>query len=160
MPRPIGVPNRNRATPELREKLFWSLVRIGGLDECWEWQRPLDTQTGYGRYENRGAHRKAFEFSRGKIPTGLLVCHRCDNRACCNPLHLFSGTIAENNQDMWRKGRSKNNPRTYLTHDQVRFIRKIWVPYKYSIKQIANDFGFNYKSTENAVRTNKFKSVI
>ena len=159
MPRPVGIPNRNRSTPELREKLFWSFVKIGGLDECWNWLRPLDIATGYGRYEGRGAHRKAFEYSRGKIPEALLVCHHCDNRACCNPVHLFAGTIADNNRDMWKKGRGKNNPKSFLKPDQVRLIRRIWIPYRYSARQIAKDFGFNYKSVENVVSNGKFKSV-
>lgn len=89
---------------------FWAKVDIRGSDECWEWQGALTR--GYGRLK-RGdgtkklaySHRVAYELKNGPIPEGMLICHKCDNRPCCNPAHLFIGTQMDNVRDMINKGR-------------------------------------------------------
>lgn len=100
---------------------FWSCVDKAGEDECWEWKRGKNTG-GYGLfsvrntpadYERTGrtrgqvlAHRAAFYLAHGELEEYLHICHSCDNPKCCNPAHLWRGSIFDNVWDMIGKGRA------------------------------------------------------
>lgn len=90
-----------------RQRPFWSLVLKS--DYCWEWQ--ACRVSGYGNYRYEGrmqkAHRISWLLSFGPIPLDMCVLHRCDNRSCVRPDHLFLGTVDDNNKDRANKGRSK-----------------------------------------------------
>jgi hypothetical protein len=107
-PKPIPV------FTDVQTANFWSKVLIKGLSECWPW-RAGNFNTGYGcvsiNGDAFGSHRVAFFLATGIDPIGLCVLHRCDNRPCCNPAHLFSGTLEDNNADMKAKGRAASGDR-------------------------------------------------
>jgi hypothetical protein len=84
---------------------FWRRVEKG--PGCWEWRGPRDAR-GYGvTGHDIRAHRAAYELTKGPIPIGLVLCHRCDNPGCCNPAHAFVSTPAGNVYDMVSKGRNR-----------------------------------------------------
>lgn len=94
-------------------------AQFNGIDGCWNWPGSVNVETGYGQFmtrENgrsrlRSVHRFSFECFVGPILNGLQTLHRCDNRRCFNPAHLFSGTQKENIDDMFSKGRQAPYPR-------------------------------------------------
>lgn len=118
--------------PRLTEKQiahFWSKIQIAGEDECWNWLGC--SIRGYGcitfQYITYRANRIAYFLSRNKDPNELVICHTCDNPSCCNPKHLWAGTMADDTQDMVAKGRSSKGSKhhnTQFTNTQVRRIRK------------------------------------
>jgi hypothetical protein len=106
---------------------FWSKV-VPRETGCWEWTGHT-LANGYGRigWNHRGysCHRLAYQFAFGD-PGELMVCHVCDNRKCCNPLHLFLGDHTANMADAKRKGRTLQGERNLsakLTEETVRKIR-------------------------------------
>lgn len=102
--------------------------RLDRRADCWYWTGARKTN-GYGNVCFRGkwfqAHRVMWVIHNGAIPDGIMVLHRCDNRACCNPKHLFLGTHTDNMRDMVAKGRGRLIARwaARLTEDQVCAIR-------------------------------------
>lgn len=143
------------------ESRFWSRVNQLGLDECWEWTHKRNP-AGYGLFTmNRKhylSHRLAWRFLIGPIPNGMCVCHRCDNRSCCNPAHLFLGTQADNNKDCIANGRADNflkrdkrgekNGRSKLTKELVKDIRSM-LDSGATYESISNLFGICKSSVYN-----------
>src|SRR3990167_5485175 len=126
------------------KKLFESCMPVTETG-CWIWMKTCDRK-GYGQTCLNGkrirAHRASFLVYKGAIPDGLCVLHKCDTPSCINTAHLFLGTVADNNKDAGRKGRSKklfgeSNGASKLTACQVKTIRKD----KRTLRAIAKDYG-------------------
>lgn len=117
---------------EADQKAFWSNVKTGKADECWEWQGVIKNN-GYGSFPFRRklfvASRVALVLSGVFLRTKLMALHSCDNRACCNPNHLRPGTCWDNTQDASSRNRlrgyeGKGRKREKLTASIVREVRE------------------------------------
>lgn len=162
-------------TPET----FWSRVRRGSDTDCWEWCGGT-TSSGYGNLSWHGvhvqAHRVAYALSYGGIAlqTGFrhegkakrykrFVLHKCDNRLCCNPKHLFLGSMRANLLDAYAKGR-KTQPKSQhvnakLSADQVRAIRAAYDAGDTRQVDLAAKYGVSQRAISLIVRRETYKDI-
>lgn len=65
---------------------------------CWEWTGQRCHGYGYVKVAGKiiGAHRIAYERTRGPIAPGMVIDHLCRRPLCVNPEHLEVVTPAEN----------------------------------------------------------------
>jgi hypothetical protein len=114
----------------------WKLSSNG----CWEW---IGVANRYGNFSSQAmgfrdgisAHRASWILHKGPIPRSMFVLHRCDNKQCVNPEHLFLGTQSDNMKDKFLKGRQsphlppvltgQNNKSAKLCEEDVRRMREL-----------------------------------
>src|SRR5687767_13592759 len=122
-----AVPHTVRVTEQpatlLEAARFWAKAARPPIG-CWEWQFSLN-KFGYGKLgwkrKTCAAHRIAWWLTYGPIPEGLHVCHRCNNKRCVRPDHLYLATDDQNRRDAIRDGLFKRPLRqpSKLTPAQV-----------------------------------------
>lgn len=138
--------------PNIKDR-FWSKVDKRGSNACWEWK--ANKVHGYGLLATKSksapirAHRLSWMLHYGEIPSGMAICHSCDNPGCVNPNHLMLGTQKANIIDAAKKGKLKffhigtgeNNNAAKLSDEQVRSMRCDYATGKFTYKEMAKKYG-------------------
>lgn len=146
---------------------FWSKVRKGADDECWDWMGSTNN-TGYGTVGWHGINYTAHRVSAWL--SGLVespsrpahsmdkghVLHKCDNRRCCNPNHFFIGSYSDNQRDAYKKKRrvqpkGEAHSNAKLTNEQAAEIRRRYAAGEYQIP-LAQEYGVSQRAISLIVR--------
>lgn len=148
------------------EKVAYYTDDSAGPDACWPWTGSCQP-SGYGQvYVNNSncyGHVLSFEVHKGRIPTGMIVRHTCDNPPCVNPSHLVLGTKADNSRDMVRRGRStrgERHPDAKLAANDVVAIRMRYAAGGIRQKDLAAEYGVTRSNIDAIVNYRSWKHVV
>ena len=130
---------------------------------CWNWTGAINSG-GYGSFLLNGvigsASRAAWLLFVGLIPEGQVVCHRCDNRKCVRPTHLFLGTTKDNVADAVDKGRHPMPKATRrMTPETVKTMRTRRTAGERQTV-LAKEYGMSQAQVSNIVRGQHWKEVV
>ena len=172
--------NQSSPIPYVLQFKLWSKVKIAGENpdnnfytNCWEYQG-LKNHFGHGRFSHRQqmyqAHRVAYCFAHGlditTFSADTVVRHKCDNPCCVNPLHLETGSQADNQLDMELRGRNPKGTThgmSSINIQQVLAIRYLYENAKAvpgTGKAIAERLSISQKVVSDVVTGKTWSSVV
>lgn len=134
--------------------------------DCWNWIGALGPD-GYGRITYSGKQYRPHVLSMilsGVEPRkGEMVCHRCDNKRCVNPNHLYLGNAKTNSRDAVERGllcTGEAHHRAKLTDARVREMRALHASGNFSIQKIADCYGVTRITASRAISGKTWRQVI
>lgn len=152
-------------TPALRKR-FFAKVRLGEASECWPWL--ASTRSGYGAIKVarrvHSCHRVSYVLANGEPADGQVIAHKCDNKVCCNPLHLEAVSPAKNNRDAFDRltrfmPRGEQMECSVLNDELVIRIRRLHIPGVFSVTRIARLLGVSRSAVKGVIEGRNWKHV-
>uniref|UniRef100_A0A6M3K4F7 Putative homing endonuclease n=1 Tax=viral metagenome TaxID=1070528 RepID=A0A6M3K4F7_9ZZZZ len=150
------------------EKRFWSKVDTKGSDDCWEWKASINSG-GYGTFnwfgDVIGAHQVSWILINGSIPKDKWILHKCGNRRCTNPDHLYAGTPSDNMNDRaiknsenqgWGQGKLREGEIWLIRRLKVLKSQGIVKRYRFSERLVAKMFKVNHCTIHSIWGSDKF----
>jgi len=140
---------------------FWDRVVMIPEHPCWDWNGAMVRGYGYLGTAPFYAHRMSWAIHFGQIPRGMCVLHKCDNRACTRPDHLFIGTRIDNAKDRNLKGRQargESHACCRLSGHEASQIRDL-LKCGWKHGDVAAEYGVSQCHVYNIERREKWKHV-
>ena len=134
---------------DIQDRLFAKVVKTNG---CWNWTGATNG-SGYGYISCEGkpigVHRLSYILHTGPIPKGKHILHKCDNRRCVNPAHLYAGTSVNNANDRW-----KRNSRSSEAKKTTRFELRLSEQELQALSKLTQQAGLTSRSkwVQNQIR--------
>lgn len=160
-------PKTGRFEPLDPREYFYDNLEKDEATGCWNWTGTM-FDGGYGVFKCLAVQKMPMNASRGSwivhngpISRDIMVLHKCDNRRCVNPDHLFLGDGKDNMQDCSKKGRinrGEDRPQAKLTETAVREARILYAS-GYGPNAIADKFGVSPSAILFAVQRVTWKHV-
>ena len=130
----VQLDGSNRSAP-FEERLVSQISFPKDEKECALWTGNKD-KAGYGKitkkvngeYVHLRTHRAVYELYFGSLEPMVNVLHSCDMPSCCNILHLFVGSHADNVRDKVSKDRQARGEKVNhakLTEREVMKIKRL-----------------------------------
>lgn len=130
----------------IRARFF---AKVAKSDECWSWTGARRGAKSYGVLRIDGklvnVHRLSWAIHHGEVPAGMCVCHRCNNKVCVNPSHLYLASAQQNVRDAWRDGlceRGEQKASAKLNREAVTEIRSSGA----TLASLAEKFGVSIQA--------------
>jgi len=147
------------------DERFDSNYEVDGETGCWEWTG--SKSNGYGAitidYQNIGAHRYSYLRFNGPIPDDAMICHKCHNRSCVNPDHLYAGDAKSNAQDAieagdWDAPEGERQHLANFSDEEVVELRERYADGE-TLSSLKDEFGGSLGSLSGIVNGNSYPNA-